>query len=89
MLKVLMRPMPDLECLNSKFETKTPQEIITWAVKTFGPDIAMSSSFQTQSLPLLHIVSQVAPELPIIFLETGYHFPETLAFRDTSFESGA
>lgn len=42
----------------------------------------MSSSFQGQSLPLLHIVSRVAPRIPVIFLDTGFHFPETLAFRD-------
>jgi len=68
--------------LNQQLEDKSPHEIIRWAVDAFWPDIAMSSSFQTQSLPLLHIVSQVAPELPIIFIDTGYHFPETLAFRD-------
>lgn len=42
----------------------------------------MTSSFQTQSVPLLGIVAQVIPDLPILFLDTGYHFPETLAFRD-------
>lgn len=72
----------DLAGLNAEFEFKTPHEIIAWVVETFWPDIAMSSSFQTQSLPLLHIVSQVAPQLPILFLDTGYHFHETLAFRD-------
>jgi len=74
--------MLDLPDLNRVFESRTPHDIVTWSVETFSPAIAMSSSFQTQSLPLLHIVSQVAPELPIIFLDTGYHFPETLAFRD-------
>lgn len=42
----------------------------------------MSSSFQTQSVPLLHMVSRVIPDTTILFLDTGYHFPETLAFRD-------
>jgi phosphoadenosine phosphosulfate reductase len=41
-----------------------------------------SSSFQTQSTPLLHIISQVCPEMPIVFVDTGFHFIETLAFRD-------
>lgn len=71
-----------IDALNATFETRPTAEIIIWAAQTFGPDIAMSSSFQTQSLPLLHIVSQVTPHLPVIFLDTGYHFPETLAFRD-------
>lgn len=72
----------EVEHLSSEFEAKAPNEIIVWAAETFWPDIAVSSSFQTQSLPLLHMVSQVAPQLPILFLDTGFHFPETLAFRD-------
>jgi phosphoadenosine phosphosulfate reductase len=72
----------DIELLNSKLEVQSPYKIIDWSVETFWPDIAMSSSFQMQSLPLLHIISQVAPQLPVIFLDTGYHFPETLVFRD-------
>jgi len=41
----------------------------------------VSSSFQTHSLPLLHILSRFAPETPVYFLNTGFHFPETMAFR--------
>lgn len=41
-----------------------------------------TSSFQTQSVPLLHLLSLYAPDIPIYFLNTGYLFPETLAFRD-------
>jgi phosphoadenosine phosphosulfate reductase len=63
------------------FEQWTPHKIVQWAVETFGNDLAMTSSFQQQSLTLLHIVSTVAPHLPIFFLDTGYHFKETLAFR--------
>ncbi len=74
--------MIDLDAMNQILEDRAPLDIIRWAVETFEPEIAMSSSFQTQSLPLLHMVSQVAPQLPIIFLDTGYHFPETLTFRD-------
>ncbi len=51
------------------------------AYKARGLKIFASSSLQTNSMPLLHIISQVAPEIPIYFLNTGYHFPETLAFR--------
>ncbi|GAB4380900.1 MAG: phosphoadenylyl-sulfate reductase [Salibacteraceae bacterium] len=41
-----------------------------------------SSSFQTHSLPMLHILSVVAPDTPVYFIQTGFHFPETLRFRD-------
>lgn len=71
-----------IEPLSLDLEQKTPQEIIRWAVETFWPDIGMTSSFQTQSVPLLHMIAQVAPQLPVFFLDTGFHFSETLAFRD-------
>ncbi|HVN15423.1 MAG TPA: phosphoadenylyl-sulfate reductase, partial [Anaerolineales bacterium] len=65
-----------------EFETKTPQEIIKWAVDSFWPEIALSSSFQTQSMPLLHMATRIQPNLLIYFLDTGYHFWETLMFRE-------
>lgn len=77
-----MLSVQELEKYSGNFEARTPQEIIQWAVDTFWPDVAMSSSFQTQSMPLLHMVSQVTHALPIFFLDTGYHFWETLMFRE-------
>ena len=68
--------------LSAQFEAKRPQEIIRWAVETFAPDIAMSTSFQTQSMPLLHMAVSILPELRIFFLDTGYHFWDTLIFRE-------
>jgi phosphoadenosine phosphosulfate reductase len=72
----------EVDELSNEFETKTPQEIIAWAIDTFWPQIAMSSSFQTQSVPLLHMVSKINRNLLIYFLDTGYHFWETSIFRE-------
>lgn len=47
-----------------------------------GLRIFATSSFQTNSVVLLHLLSRFAPEVPVYFLDTGYHFPETLAFRN-------
>ena len=47
-----------------------------------GLKVFASSSFQTHSIPMLHMISQVNPEIPVAFLDTGFHFPETLSFRD-------
>jgi phosphoadenosine phosphosulfate reductase len=41
-----------------------------------------SSSFQTRSIPMIHALARMAPEVPVYFLDTGFHFPETLAYRD-------
>lgn len=47
-----------------------------------GRTFFASSSFQTHSLPMLHVLSRIAPEMPVYFIQTGFHFPETLKFRD-------
>ncbi|HSJ90233.1 MAG TPA: phosphoadenylyl-sulfate reductase [Anaerolineales bacterium] len=72
----------EIERLSEAFETKTPQEIICWAVDTFWPQVALSSSFQTQSVPLLHMAWTVRRDILIFFLDTGYHFWETHMFRE-------
>jgi phosphoadenosine phosphosulfate reductase len=72
----------EIETLSQDFETKTPQQIIQWAVDTFWPQVALSSSFQTQSVPLLHMASLIRRDILIFFLDTGYHFWETLMFQE-------
>lgn len=72
----------EIEKLSEEFETQSPQAILSWAIDHFWPQIAMSSSFQTQSVPLLHMVSQINRNLLIYFLDTGYHFWETAIFRE-------
>ncbi len=71
--------VPHFNARLSKFST---EDILRWAWETFAPKIVASSSFQTQSVPLLHIISRVCPEMPVLFIDTGFHFVETLAFRD-------
>jgi phosphoadenosine phosphosulfate reductase len=77
-----MLSQEEVGILSALFETCPPQEIIEWAVSQFAPEIAMSTSFQTQSIPLLHMVAQIAPDMKIFFLDTGYHFWETSIFRE-------
>jgi phosphoadenosine phosphosulfate reductase len=42
----------------------------------------VTSSFQTECVVLVHMVVEQKPDIPVLFLETGYHFPETLEYRD-------
>jgi phosphoadenosine phosphosulfate reductase len=42
----------------------------------------VTSSFQAEDVVVLHMVRTFLPHIPVLFLETGYHFPETLAYRD-------
>ena len=62
----------DLEQLNRDFEKKSPAEIVVWAVKTFAPDIAATSSFGPESGVLLSLIGKTSPETPVLFLETGF-----------------
>lgn len=52
------------------------------AYRERGLKLCTSSSFQTHSIPLLHLLHRFAPDTPVYFLDTGFHFPETLTFRD-------
>lgn len=47
-----------------------------------GAPICITSSFQTEDMVVLHLLRQHLPDVPVIFLETGYHFPEVIAYRD-------
>lgn len=47
-----------------------------------SPSPCITSSFQSECVVLVHMVIDQTPDIPVLFLETGYHFPETLAYRD-------
>lgn len=68
-----------MEELNEKVE-QIQNKILNY--KKAGYRLCITSSFQTHSLPLLHIVTQAIPDLPVLFIDTGFHFPETYAFRN-------
>ena len=55
-------------------------EIVRWAVEATGGNIAVAGSMQDSVTS--HLVSQVRPGVDVIFLDTGYHFRETLRMRD-------
>ena len=71
--------LPDLHELNAvsrRFETAPATAVIEWAWNRFGPEVALASSFQDSVL--IDLAMQVAPDIEIIFLDTQYHFAETL-----------
>ena len=70
--------------LNGMFDEMDALGVLRYAIEEVLPgDLAIVSSFGADSAVLLHMVSQVDPELPVYFLETGKHFPETLAYVET------
>lgn len=72
----------DVTHLNEGFDGKTPQEILRWATDTFAPEVILTCSFQHDGVVLGHMLQSIAPWVPVVFLDTGFHFPETLAYRD-------
>lgn len=62
----------------------TPAKVIETALATVGREqLALVSSFGTESAALLKVMADVDPSIPVIFLDTGWLFEETLAYRDT------
>ena len=82
-MKLTIPTEEDIQYLNAELAEMSAPERLKWASRTFTPGIAVSTSLQTQSVPLLHLVSKVCPEMPVIFIDTGFHFPETLAFMNS------
>jgi len=69
--------------LSAQYEALTPQEILRDAIRNqFFGDITLSSSFGADSAVLLHMVSEIDPALPVLFLDTDRHFFQTLQYRD-------
>ncbi len=59
---------------------KPADRILAWAAHVV-PRFVLTSSFGAESAVLLHMASRVAPDVPVLFLDTGFHFDETIAFR--------
>jgi phosphoadenosine phosphosulfate reductase len=63
-------------------ETADATEVIRKAYETFGKDLVLSSSFGADSALMIHLASQVVPGIRVIFIDTGYLFPETYRFAE-------
>ena len=72
------------EALDCALRSASPAEVIAAALQTVGREkLALVSSFGTESAALLKVMADVDPAIPVIFLDTGWLFEETLAYRDT------
>jgi phosphoadenosine phosphosulfate reductase len=76
--------LPAAEALDRALRAASPAEVIEAALKAVGREhLALVSSFGTESAALLKVMADVDPAIPVIFLDTGWLFEETLAYRDT------
>lgn len=78
------RSIPELKAIvehvGAELELAPAEDIIEWAVATFGSRFCLTSSMG--DAVLAHLASQVAPGVDVVFLDTGYHFAETIGTRD-------
>ncbi len=69
--------------LNRMFRGSTTIEMLEAVIRDgLAGDLAVVSSFGAESAVLLHLIASVDRHVPVLFLDTGKHFPETLAYRD-------
>jgi phosphoadenosine phosphosulfate reductase len=86
-------PKPDLDALlqgdqaalhaaNCRLESLPAEDRVRWALEHLPEQPVLSSSFGTQSAVMLHLVSRLRPDIPVILVDTGYLFPETYRLVD-------
>lgn len=87
----LKSPAPPLEplslearaaLLDSEAQALTAEAVVARALDEFGQRIALVSSFGAEAAALLHIVAKVDRAIPVVFLDTGKHFAQTISYRE-------
>lgn len=74
--------MTDLSYLEN-LETRTAEEVLDLVLRNRTPSLTcLTSSFQAEDIIVLNLLRKRIPKIPVLFLETGYHFAETYRFRD-------
>ncbi|MBC7882052.1 MAG: phosphoadenylyl-sulfate reductase [Anaerolineae bacterium] len=71
-----------LEELARQWEGQSAQATLSEAVRAFGDNLVLACSFGPEDIVLIDLLSQVAPNAQVFFIDTGYHFPETLALKE-------
>jgi phosphoadenosine phosphosulfate reductase len=64
--------------MSAEFETASAGEVLEWAIGRYGKSVSLACSFE--DCVIVHLAAQVDPNIEVIFLDTGSHFPETLEY---------
>jgi phosphoadenosine phosphosulfate reductase len=64
-------------------EAASAVDRVRWAHEQFGDQLVLSTSFGIQSAVMLHLVTSLIPKIPVVFIDTGYLFPETYRFAES------
>jgi phosphoadenosine phosphosulfate reductase len=72
----------DITAADRRLSGASPSDRVAWALGQFGNSLVLSTSFGAQAAVMLHLVTRTAPDIPVVFIDTGYLFPETYLFAD-------
>src|SRR5262245_28366020 len=78
----LLRSDEEIASAARMLEAEAPETILRWAVDRFGSRLTMATAFGPEGCCLIHMLAEIAPELHIFNLDTGYQFRETLELRE-------
>lgn len=81
-LPTLQTPHLNLKPLNQKFDQAPATDLIQWGADTFGNGLVLTTSFGIQSAVMLGLVTSILPNIPVIWIDTGYLPPETYRFAE-------
>ncbi|MGB0562504.1 MAG: phosphoadenosine phosphosulfate reductase [Spirulinaceae cyanobacterium] len=82
MTLTLATPDLNLKTLNEQFQNAHARDVVLWGNQTFGRRMVMSTSFGIQAAVMLHLVTSVVPDVPVIWIDTGYLPAETYKFAE-------
>lgn len=76
-MNILDIPKEEIDTLQERFENAYPQEILRWAVETYGDKLTVVTSFQATGIATIHMLKEITDDFNVLTLDTGLLFPET------------
>ena len=67
----------EAKLLADHFESRSIEDVLEWAVARYSPRLVMTSNFGVEGVVLMDHLMRVAPQIPVIYLNTGFQFPAT------------
>ena len=81
-MSIELATVVDLAEANLRLAEARPQEILRWAVETYGSKLTMATAFGPEGCAIIHMLAEIDPKVRVFNLDTGYQFPETMELRD-------
>ena len=75
-------PTPNIDNINQQLANVEGSDLVQWGMKTFGDRMVMTTSFGIQAAVMLHLVTEIIPDIPVIWVDTGYLPAETYRFAE-------